>query len=103
LTSPWPGDPMTTRSHIQSIRRLLASKLSPPTLHATQIRREPLLQRITSDDARVVLCQAPAGFGKSTLLAQCQQHFQENGTATAWLTLDDADNDIQRFLACIET
>ncbi len=94
---------MTTRSHIQSIRRLLASKLSPPTLHATQIRREPLLQRITSDDARVVLCQAPAGFGKSTLLAQCQQHFQENGTATAWLTLDDADNDIQRFLACIET
>lgn len=94
---------MNTPSQIQSIRRLLTSKLNPPTLHATQIRREPLLERMTADRAPVVLCQAPAGFGKSTLMAQCLERCQTDGVITAWLTLDDADNDIQRFLACLET
>lgn len=94
---------MSTPSHILSIRRLLTSKLNPPTLHTSQISRDALLERIAGDDARVVLCQAPAGFGKSTLMAQCLERFQAAGVVTAWLTLDDADNDLRRFLACIET
>ena len=70
---------MNTPSHILSIRRLLTSKLNPPTLHTSQISRDALLERIAGDDARVVLCQAPAGFGKSTLMAQCLERFQAAG------------------------
>ncbi len=95
---------MKTPSRILSIRSLLSSKLNPPTIHASQIPREPIHDSVArAENAKLVLFQAPAGFGKSTLMAQCLERFQSQGIATAWLTLDDADNDTQRFLSCIET
>lgn len=95
---------MNTPSHILSIRGLLTSKLNPPTLHASQISRARLHDCLRANAAtRVILVQAPAGFGKSTLMAQYQERFEQDGVATGWLTLDDADNDLQRFLACVET
>ena len=94
----------TTPSHLLSIRNLLTSKLNPPTVHASQIPRARLQACLRDEDAaRVILVQAPAGFGKSTLMAQCQEQLEQEGTVTAWLTLDDADNDLQRFLSCVET
>ncbi|MBV8158823.1 MAG: AAA family ATPase, partial [Dyella sp.] len=42
---------------------------------------------------------APAGFGKTTLLAQWHEQLRNNGVATAWITLDEADNDSARFLS----
>jgi ATP/maltotriose-dependent transcriptional regulator MalT len=40
-------------------------------------------------------------FGKTTALIQCRAHLEESGVDTAWLTLDDSDNDISRFVACL--
>ena len=46
----------------------------------------------------VVLVGAPAGYGKSTLMARWHARLLERGVACAWLSLDEDDNDAARFL-----
>jgi len=46
----------------------------------------------------VVLVAAPAGYGKSTLMAQWHAHLVERGVPCAWLSLDEDDNDKTRFM-----
>ena len=52
----------------------------------------------SAEQVKLVLVRAPAGFGKTTLLVQWQERLKEQQQATAWLSLDDADNDPGRFL-----
>jgi LuxR family transcriptional regulator, maltose regulon positive regulatory protein len=46
----------------------------------------------------VVVVAAPAGYGKSTLMARWHARLLERGAACAWLSLDEDDNDAARFL-----
>jgi ATP/maltotriose-dependent transcriptional regulator MalT len=46
----------------------------------------------------VVVVAAPAGYGKSTLMARWHAGLFERGVACAWLSLDEDDNDAARFL-----
>ena len=46
-----------------------------------------------------MLVSAPAGFGKSTLLAAWLDHA---GVRSAWLSLDPRDEDIVRFTRYLE-
>jgi ATP/maltotriose-dependent transcriptional regulator MalT len=46
----------------------------------------------------VVVVAAPAGYGKSTLLARWHARLLERGVSCAWLSLDEDDNDAARFL-----
>jgi len=46
----------------------------------------------------VVVVAAPAGYGKSTLLARWHARLLERGVACAWLSVDEDDNDAARFL-----
>jgi LuxR family maltose regulon positive regulatory protein len=46
----------------------------------------------------VTLLLAPAGYGKSTLMAQWHGKLIEAGVACAWLSLDEADDDKVRFM-----
>jgi LuxR family maltose regulon positive regulatory protein len=78
--------------------RVLEAKLNPPTLAETQVLRMAIAAEIASTPARLVLVRAPAGFGKTTAMAQARQRMVEQGLATAWLTLDRADNDMSRFV-----
>ncbi|GHO70764.1 hypothetical protein KSC_096560 [Ktedonobacter sp. SOSP1-52] len=74
---------------------LLSSKLSPPRLLAALVVRERLLA--TLDEAlatRLVLVSAPAGFGKTTLLATWAS---QRKSQVAWLSLDELDNSPTRF------
>jgi LuxR family maltose regulon positive regulatory protein len=49
---------------------------------------------------RLVLVSAPAGFGKTTLLASwCHALAEQGAGAVAWLTLEASENDPARFLA----
>ncbi len=79
---------------------LLATKLYlPPPRPGTVIRRR-LLDRLNEGlHCKLILVSAPAGFGKTTLvsewLAGC-------GQPVAWLSLDEADNDLVRFVAYLE-
>lgn len=78
---------------------ILATKLNPPATDAAQVPRDNLVAAVLQSHARLVLVRAPAGFGKTTLMAQARQKLEESGVATAWLTLDSSDNDPSRFLA----
>jgi ATP/maltotriose-dependent transcriptional regulator MalT len=46
----------------------------------------------------VVVVAAPAGYGKSTLMAQWHAQLLERGVSCAWLSLDEDDDDAARFL-----
>lgn len=74
---------------------LLRSKLGPPTQRRDALPR-PRLETLLAEAPRpgLTLLSAPAGFGKSTLLAQWAA---AAGQPIAWLSLDETDNDPARF------
>jgi LuxR family transcriptional regulator, maltose regulon positive regulatory protein len=78
---------------------LLQTKLTIPTTRPSLVVRARLLQRL--DDVRhnkLVLVSAPAGFGKTTLIATYgAQAAAKADTAVAWLSLDADDDDPVRF------
>lgn len=83
----------------QGLQALQPAKLIQPYLPAVQIQRQGLIDSLCSSRApRVSLIRAPAGFGKSTLMQQAYIRLQQANVATAWLTLDAADNDVPRLL-----
>ena len=84
---------------------LLATKLYLPSPWPNGVVRTRLLHLLDGGSAaRLILLSAPAGYGKTTLLAEWARH---SGAATAWLSLDDGDNDplhfMQHFIAAIQT
>lgn len=84
-----------------SVSPIVESKLNPPALLLTQVLRTQISEQIVAAAVKLVLVQAPAGFGKTTAMAQSRQRLESEGVATAWLTLDRADNDASRFAACL--
>jgi LuxR family transcriptional regulator, maltose regulon positive regulatory protein len=89
--------PTTTSSTAVAYERnvLLATKLHVPRPRPGFVARPRLLERLAEGTAReLVLVCTPAGFGKTTLLADWARHEQR---PVAWLSLDDADNDPTRF------
>ena len=58
----------------------------------------PRLLRRLEHTAALTLVSAPAGFGKSTLLTEWRSSPAVNGSATAWLSLDERDNESAVFL-----
>lgn len=76
---------------------LVATKLSPPTPPCVQHRRHlesHVAAAVTDPQQRLVIVSAPAGSGKSTLVAAS---LADAAAPFAWLQLDVADNDPVRF------
>jgi LuxR family maltose regulon positive regulatory protein len=48
---------------------------------------------------QVLLLQAPAGFGKTSLLAQWRREWLRHGVLVAWLTLDERDEEMRLIAA----
>src|SRR3954468_16577321 len=69
---------------------LRGSKLRPIIPRLGVVRRPALLKRLDDGDRPVTTIIAPAGYGKSTLVAQWVHH---GGGPVAWLSTDDDDND----------
>ena len=77
---------------------LLTTKLYIPHRRTTQrcVVRPHLVARLNEGlDNKLTLISAPAGFGKTTLLTEW---VPQSERAVAWLSLDEADNDLTRFL-----
>jgi LuxR family transcriptional regulator, maltose regulon positive regulatory protein len=75
-----------------------AYKLTAPRVDQKAIRRSELLARIMDNPAtRVVVLQAPAGHGKTTLLQQLRLSCEARDDITGWLSVDESNNDIHRF------
>ena len=74
---------------------LLATKLRTPRPRSGWVPRPRLVQRLrAATEGELVLVCGPAGFGKSSLLADW---VRGDRRAVAWLSLDAADNDPVRF------
>jgi len=80
--------------------QLLSTKLYPPQLHPGFIARPRLIEQLNEGlSGLLTLLSAPAGFGKTTLLAEWIGGDHRNGLArVAWITLDDHENDLTQFL-----
>jgi LuxR family maltose regulon positive regulatory protein len=86
---------------------LLATKLYIPPVRPELVSRPRLIERLNAGlNRKLTLISAPAGFGKTTLVSEW---VQEVGTQhavppqAAWLSLDEGDNDLVRFLAYLIT
>ncbi len=89
--------PAPLRTKRDPLPSLLATKLHVPRLRTPFIRRSRLVERLQQGMERALtLVSAPAGFGKTTLVAQW---LAESGTPVAWLSLEPEDNDPVRFLS----
>jgi LuxR family transcriptional regulator, maltose regulon positive regulatory protein len=77
---------------------LLTTKLHSPRLPSALVPRERLVALLDSGQHRFTLLHAPAGFGKTTLVAQWLAYRQ---VPTAWLSLDGGDNDSVRFWSAV--
>src|SRR6266566_1179068 len=76
---------------------LLATKLHVPRPRPHLVHRSRLIQRLQEGMERaLILLSAPAGFGKSTLLADW---LAARAIPAAWLSLEPQDNDPARFLS----
>jgi LuxR family maltose regulon positive regulatory protein len=73
----------------------LLLKITPPKLRRSLLVRERL-RRIGSraDDAAVLIVEAPAGYGKTSLIAQWRLDWLQDGAAVAWLNLDAGDSPV---------
>jgi LuxR family maltose regulon positive regulatory protein len=60
-------------------------------------RLHELLDR--GEGRKLTLVSAPAGFGKTTLLAEWLAERSDNGRSGVWLSLDESDNDPARFFS----
>ena len=78
---------------------LLGTKLTPPPPARVRVERGRLVDRLVAErPRRLSLLAAPAGWGKTTLLAQWLGDAREQ-RRFAWFTVDRADNDAVRFWA----
>jgi LuxR family maltose regulon positive regulatory protein len=76
---------------------LLTTKFYVPPARRELVPRPRLIERLNVGLGRkLTLASAPAGFGKTTLLSEW---VAACGRPVAWLSLDEEDNDLARFLA----
>jgi LuxR family transcriptional regulator, maltose regulon positive regulatory protein len=81
-------------------RAIIQGKLFPAAGARKPLRRPRLDSSSDVLDGifPVVVVAAPAGYGKSTLMARWHLRLLERGVSCAWLSLDEDDHDAARFL-----
>ncbi|HEV7650456.1 MAG TPA: tetratricopeptide repeat protein [Actinophytocola sp.] len=81
---------------------VLGTKLHLPLPRRRLVQRARLTDQLRvagGEGPRLVLVAAPAGFGKTTLLAQWLAAAEKSQCRVAWLALDPGDADVRLFLA----
>src|SRR3990172_6684098 len=101
------------------MEEIIRTKLYIPNARENWVARPRLLEQLDESFSHVLtLLVAPAGYGKTTLLSDWIHSRQDSGRReeeispgmplnTAWVTLDERDNDPERFItylaAALET
>jgi LuxR family maltose regulon positive regulatory protein len=81
---------------------LLTTQLYAPRVRAGLVPRLRLLARLDAGlETPLTVVTAPAGFGKTAMLAAWQAELRARGMPVGWLTLEDGDNDPIRFWSYI--
>ena len=87
----------TARTPPRKARYVVPTKLRPPRVKDGLLQRPDLMQKLRSGRERTLtLVCAPAGYGKTTLLAQWAAGDADR-TAFAWVSLDAMDSDPARM------
>jgi LuxR family transcriptional regulator, maltose regulon positive regulatory protein len=98
-TKSRPGRARVAERLLPSGFPVLETKLVPPPSRAGLLRRDALISRLAaSREVPIVAVLAPAGYGKSTTLAQWAE---SDPRQFAWLSIDDRDNDPAVLLSYI--
>jgi LuxR family maltose regulon positive regulatory protein len=79
-------------------RALFEAKTRIPAPRPNVVTRAPLIERVRSSGFRTVGITAPAGYGKSTLLAEWAR---AEDRPVAWMSLDRFDNEPTRMLTLL--
>jgi LuxR family transcriptional regulator, maltose regulon positive regulatory protein len=84
--------------------QLLATQFYVPITLGSLISR-PRLTGLLNESLKypLTLVSAPAGFGKTTLLASWSQSLPASYPRVAWVSLDEEDNEPRLFWACVLT
>ena len=80
--------------------RLLTTKFHIPPWRDVGVSRPRLLERLNAglyEHRKLTLVSAPVGYGKTTLISEWA-HASAKGIRFVWLSLDENDNDPQRFI-----
>ena len=70
---------------------LLGQKIAVPERVAGHLGRTELVKRVMPTHRRLTVLQAPGGFGKTTLLAECCRRLRDEQIRTAWISVDEQD------------
>src|SRR3970282_2399251 len=78
------------------------SKVNLPVRRPAIVRRERLIDQLSGSvqECRVTLISAPAGYGKTTLLLDFAQSWDQ---PVCWYSLDERDAELQTFLRYLAT
>jgi LuxR family maltose regulon positive regulatory protein len=77
---------------------LLETKVHVPRPRASLVARPRLSERLNrTTESKLTLISAPAGFGKSTLVAAWLAIPRDDGPLSAWFSIDQADNEPATF------
>jgi LuxR family maltose regulon positive regulatory protein len=76
------------------ISPLVLTKLQTPLASKRLVSRTHLVELLSPrDGTNLILVCAPAGYGKTTLLAEWARSLSKTGVAVAWYALDEGDDD----------
>jgi len=75
---------------------LIETKLHAPVARKEWVERQELIDYLAGTTAKLILVDAPAGFGKTTLAAQWRSSAID-GRSFAWVSLDRGDDDPGRL------
>ncbi|PCI52601.1 MAG: hypothetical protein COB36_14740 [Alphaproteobacteria bacterium] len=94
---------MVNRRPLGVKSELLPTKLNIPDLRRNIVERRQVIRTLLdADDVNLILFQAPAGYGKTTVMAQLAHKMKADGVGVGWLSLDDRDGDFSLFIAYFE-
>ncbi len=86
----------TRRGHSAPLEVPYPSKVTPPVRRPAIVRRQRLIESLSrAVELRVTLVSAPAGYGKTTLLMDFAQSWND---PVCWYALDERDRDLDTFL-----
>lgn len=91
-----PTPPLSLARSQPAALKLIPTKLQYPRLRPTLVPRLDLVKRIEGGlQKKLTLISATAGSGKTTLV---YQWLRQSQTPVAWLSLDEGDNQLGRFV-----
>ncbi len=88
----FPDDADNRSAERRPLSWLLDRKIAVPVRVANYLERDWLVERARPTRRRLTVLQAPGGFGKTTLLADCCRRLRNEGIPVAWVSVDEQDS-----------